>query len=212
VFIPVSLHDEILPAFVAKGGEGLRSAFFSRLLARAKDEQLIPKAAQQLRRALLQQMPRGLGSKLLLSEPTYGSLAEYFALRGPAGKRSAFCAVALLLVALIGLANVLLASLYRQAREIGIRRALGAAKPQIMVPLVAEGAALAAAGAVLGVLVAWSVARGLRSIVAGQEFLYLSSFWSLAAATAMLLTSLLVSIVPAALATRVNPAVVLRQE
>ncbi len=212
VFIPISLHDECLPVFMGKGGEGLRSAMFSTLLARTVDERLLPRAAQQLRRALLQQMPGGLGGKLFLSEPTYSSLGEYFALRGPAGKRSAFCAAALLLVALIGLVNVLLVSLYRQAREVSIRRALGATKPQVMVPLLAEGTALAAAGAVLGVLVAWSVARGLRSIVAGQEFLYLSSFWALAAATAMLLTGLVASLVPAVLATRVSPATALRCE
>jgi len=118
----------------------------------------------------------------------------------------------LLLIALIGLANMLLVSLTERTRELGIRRALGARKTQVMLPLLAEGAWLAALGSVLGVGLAWLLAWVLRAAVVGQGFLALSNFWALAAALAMVLTSLLVSLIPGALATRVNPATALRSE
>lgn len=157
-------------------------------------------------------LPPGLGKKLQLSEPLPASLREYLGMRGAAAKRSAFCAGALLLVALIGLANALLVSLSHKTQEIGLRRALGARKWQVMAPLLAEGLALAASGAALGVIFAGVLSWALRTGVMSQRFLFLSPFWALVAGLAMVLTSMLVSLIPGALATRVNPATALRSE
>lgn len=212
ILVPITLYEELLPVLISGSEFHRDSPFGTGLMVGALDEHSVPKAAGQLRRALAKMLPDGVGERLYISEPAPTSLREYFALRGAAAKRSVFCAAALLLVALIGLANTLLVSLGEQSREAGIRRALGAQKRHVMAPLLAEGAALGVGGAALGVLVAWLLVWGLRVGVAGQEFLSLSPFWAVAAAASMVLTALLVSLVPGLLATRVDPAAALRSE
>jgi len=217
LFVPASLYEELLPLLLSgrtgAGEEPLeRRAMSTTLVARATDMRAVPRAAQQLRSALIEVVPGGRGHHLFLSEPTYGTLQQYFSLRAGAALRSAFSAAILLLVALIGLANTLLVSLSEQTREVGLRRALGAQKHQVMLPLLAEGLSLAALGSVVGILLACLLSWALRGTAPGLEFLSLSAFWAVTACVAMLLTSLLVSLIPAGLATRVDPATSLRSE
>jgi cell division protein FtsX len=211
VFVPISIYDELLPILVSGERHHHDHPFWTEWIARAVDERSVPQAAQQLRGALTQLLPN-LADELHLSEPTHRSLREYFSLRGLAAKRSAFACAVLLLVALTGLGNTLLVSLLEQTRAIAIRRALGARKWQVLLPSLAEGTALAAVGTALGLLLAYASAAVLRSGFDGLEFLSLRAFWPIASAAAMLQASVLVSLMPGYLATRVDPAAGLRYE
>jgi putative ABC transport system permease protein len=211
VFLPLGLYRELRPVLLSGAHDGAGGEA-PLLTVRVKDETRLPQAAAQLREALIGLLPKGLGKRVEISQSLPGSLRDFMALRAATAKRSAFCSLALLLVALIGLANTLLVSLSQQAREVGIRRALGAQKWQVMAPLLTEGLGLAAAGAVLGGAFAAVVSWGMRMGIPSQRFFTLSPFWALAAGLAMVLTSLLVSLLPGVLATRVDPAQALHQE
>jgi ABC-type antimicrobial peptide transport system permease subunit len=210
IYMPISSYYDVLPALlshatvIADPGDAI-------LLVHAKSEELVPAAAQELRDALIKLLP-GTGEHLFFSVPTYGSLGEYFALRGPAAKRSAFSAAMLLLIALIGLANMLLVSLGEMRRELGIRRALGARKWQVMLPVITEGGMLALSGSAAGILLAWVLSLVIRAHVFEHGVFPFSAFWAGAACLAMVVAALLVSLIPGWLATRVNPAEALRQE
>ncbi len=211
VFLPLGLYEELRPSLLA-GTQGEMGGLSPSLMVRVKDESKLPQAAAQLQKALVKLLPPGLGKKMEISESLPGGLRDFIVVRAAAAQRSAFCALALLLVALIGLANTLLVSLSQQAREVGIRRALGAQKWQVVMPLLREGLGLAAVGALLGAAFAGLFSWGMHAALPSQRFFALSPFWAAAAALAMVLTSLLVSFIPGALATRVNPAVALREE
>jgi len=212
IYLPISVYDEVRPALLS-GGATTQAEPPSALKVEVgtKDEESVPAAAQELRKALPRLLP-GVGEHLFLSEPTYGSLGEYFSLRGLAAKRSAFSAVMLLVIALIGLADMLLVSLNEMKRELGVRRTLGAQKWQVMLPIVAEGGLLAIVGSALGILIAWGLSFLIRARVFEHGVFSFSLFWAGAACLTMILTALLVSLIPGLLATRVNPVQALREE
>lgn len=92
--------------------------------------------------------------------------------------------------------------------ELGIRAALGASVPQLTRLIVAEGAILAVAGVTLGVIAAWSVAQSMSAILFGVAPTDGATF----ATVAVVLTTLVAvaSYVPARLASRADPALLLR--
>ena len=78
----------------------------------------------------------------------------------------AFAAVALVL-AVAGIYGVLAGAVTERTREIGVRTALGATPSAILGMIVLQGARLAGAGLVLGLLGALSLGRFLQSLLFG---------------------------------------------
>jgi predicted permease len=77
---------------------------------------------------------------------------------------SVFAAVALL-IAIVGVAGVLLFSVSGRTREFGIRLAVGSAPRHLLLRVVAEGAVMALAGIVLGLAAGYGLARVAGSVL-----------------------------------------------
>ena len=120
----------------------------------------------------------------------------------------AFAALALFL-AVVGIYGILTYSVVLRTREIGLRSALGAGRPELLRMILGDAMKLTAMGVVLGVLAALGLTRLMQSVlydVSASDpltFIVLSSFFVVVAATA--------SLIPAIRASRIPPTVALRE-
>jgi putative ABC transport system permease protein len=122
-----------------------------------------------------------------------------------------------LLVGGIGIMNVLLASVTERTREIGIRKAAGARRRDIMLQFLAESVAITGLGAVLGVtlgLVLSFLATGVMRSLADAPFIRSSVSWStvMAAALSSVIIGLAFGTYPARRAARLSPIEAIRHE
>ncbi len=115
-----------------------------------------------------------------------------------------------LFLASVGLYAVMAFSVRRRTQEVGVRMALGAEGRDVLRLILRQGMTQLAMGAVIGLGLAWWLARTLRVILFQVEPTDPLTFTTILATLA--LTGLLATIVPARRATRVDPAMALRYE
>jgi len=115
-----------------------------------------------------------------------------------------------LILAAIGIYGVTAYAVARRTREFGIRLALGATSRDIFGMVLREGMRLAAAGSIVGLLLAAAAAQVLTSFLFGVAPLDPVAFTG--AATLFAAIGLVACYVPARRATRVDPAIALRAE
>jgi putative ABC transport system permease protein len=115
-----------------------------------------------------------------------------------------------LLVGGIGIMNIMLASVLERTREIGLRRAVGARRRDILVQFVAESFTLSAVGGLAGVVMGVTIAE---LIAASAGWPTVVRPWSIVLATGVALFVGLVSgLYPAIRAAEIDPIESLRQE
>jgi putative ABC transport system permease protein len=115
-----------------------------------------------------------------------------------------------LLVGGIGIMNIMLASVTERTREIGIRRALGARRRDIIVQFLVETVILSGAGGILGVLLG-VIIPFVVSHTAGMKTII--TFWSpMLAFTISGLVGVIFGIYPAIRAAQMDPVEALRHE
>lgn len=119
-------------------------------------------------------------------------------------------AAAAILLAGIGIHGLLAFTVSHRQQEIGVRMALGARPADILKLILRQGVALAAAGVVVGLALAYGTGRTLQALLAGVSPADPAVF--LAALTLAALMTMAGSLWPAVRATRVDPLTVMRVE
>lgn len=120
-----------------------------------------------------------------------------------------------LLVGGIGIMNIMLVSVSERTREIGLRKAVGAKKRDILLQFLLEAVSLTLTGGVIGILIGVYFGWLLCTIAAKflGEFSFALSFWSIFLAVFMAVgTGLLFGIYPAKKAADLSPMEALRYE
>lgn len=109
----------------------------------------------------------------------------------------------------LGIATVMLASVYERTREIGIRRAVGATKRAIMQQFLLEALAITTIGSLLGLIVGTATALSIASFATWESALSFKT--PLLALALAFTTGLLAGFYPAYRAASLDPIVALRQ-
>jgi predicted permease len=121
----------------------------------------------------------------------------------------AFAAIAFVLAA-IGIHGLLSFSVSSRQHEIGVRMALGAQRADIMRMVMKQGALLAAAGVIPGLVIAYLAGRSMQSLLAGVEPGDLVTFG--AAGALCVVMTMVGTFAPAMRAVRVDPAQAFRAD
>jgi ABC-type antimicrobial peptide transport system permease subunit len=122
---------------------------------------------------------------------------------------SVFAGVALL-IAVVGVAGVLAFSVSGRTREFGIRLAVGSQPRNLLIRVIAEGAAMAIGGLVVGLACGFGMAQ-LAGTFLGD--LKMPGMLPVAgSALVLLLSAVIASVIPAARAARVDVIQALRTE
>jgi putative ABC transport system permease protein len=116
-----------------------------------------------------------------------------------------------LLVGGIGIMNIMLVSVTERTREIGLRKAVGAKRADVLMQFLIEAITLAVVGGIIGVILGWAMAFGVSTAfdafdaVVGVDAVLTSLIFSMA-------VGLFFGIYPAFRASRLNPIDALRYE
>jgi putative ABC transport system permease protein len=116
-----------------------------------------------------------------------------------------------LLVGGIGVMNIMLVSVTERTREIGIRKAIGARRFDIVIQFLTEAATLTFVGGLLGMMFGWLISLGAR-LAFPNLATYIPIWAAIAGVVVSVGVGLFFGIWPASKAARLDPVVALRYE
>jgi predicted permease len=182
------------------------NTYISYLVRTAGDPLPFESTARSLLRDLDPQLP-------LIQPQTLEQIADQspsvFLRRYPSYLIGSFAALALIL-AVVGLYGLISYMVLQRTREIGIRVALGAQRPDILRMVLRQGVRSALTGVVAGVLAGLGVTRLMGSLLYGVT--PSDAFTFAGAAVLLLVVAFAACSIPARRAVRVDPVVALRYE
>jgi putative ABC transport system permease protein len=115
-----------------------------------------------------------------------------------------------LLVGVIGVMNIMLVAVTQRTREIGVRKAVGARRFNILFQFIVEAATLTVIGGIVGIFVGALTGYAVTSIL--DWGYYLSPIWITIGLTVSAGTGMVAGVYPAWRASRVDPIIALRYE
>jgi putative ABC transport system permease protein len=138
------------------------------ILVQATSAEAVPQAIQEITDVLRARHRTGIGENdfTVFSQQDFLSTAETIT-----GVLTIFLggiAAISLLVGGIGIMNIMLVSVIERTREIGLRKALGARKRDILVQFLAESSLLSLTGGLLGIVLGWLIAFAVGRIAAAS--------------------------------------------
>jgi macrolide transport system ATP-binding/permease protein len=199
-----SLKDEIPPVtYLSYQQNGPPSRTFFQLRT-TNDPLKLAQSVRQTVHSIAPQVPvtemltqTQLIDRTISEELTFADLCSVFALLA-------------LVIAGVGVYGTMAYMVSQRTNEIGIRMAMGAGRGRIVVMVMSEVTALALAGLVIGLFMAWNAQSAIQSLLYGVRA---SDLQTAAWAIGILLAALLIAgYAPARAAVRIEPLVALRHE
>jgi putative ABC transport system permease protein len=179
----------------------------STIYIQAKDEQSMDALSNQLYDALLKELRDE-------TKFTVRNQAEILSTVQEATKTFtlllAGIAAVSLLVGGIGIMNIMLVSVTERIKEIGIRKAVGAQKEEILALFLIEAVVLSVIGGIIGIMLGWGLASLISSFTGWSTVISLSSV--LISFFFSILTGLFFGVYPAYKASGLHPIDALRYE
>ena len=117
-----------------------------------------------------------------------------------------------LLISGIGIMNIMLVTVKERTREIGIRKAIGAAHKEILYQFLIEAFLISGGGAVLGILIGLAIPVSIQPLLPGNLRVPVSGLSVIAAFVVSCSTGLFFGYLPANQAARLQPIESLRYE
>jgi putative ABC transport system permease protein len=117
-----------------------------------------------------------------------------------------------LIISGVGIMNIMLVTVTERTREIGVRKAIGAAKREILYQFLLEAVIISASGALIGILIATSIPFIIRPFIPQGLTIPISGISIVAAFLVSCMTGVIFGYLPASRAAKLQPTEALRYD
>ena len=205
----IQKESVLIPLALIKYYTGEEQAVLSTLYAQAENPDLVNPVERQIGRVLKSRHP-------VEAEYEVFTLA---AILSAAKSISVGLTVVLVLVAFIamlisgiGIMNIMLVTVRERTREIGVRKAIGAPRKEIMAQFLIEAFLISGGGAVLGILIGLAIPVAVQQLLPGNLRVPISGMSVIVAFLVSSVTGLFFGWLPANQAAKLDPVESLRYE